>query len=125
MKQLLDTHAVLWFLQGAKEAAPVRQRIEAGHNIVSVAVFWEAAIKVSIGKLKLPYAVERLPELCHQNGFELLDISATEAVAVAKLPWHHRDPFDRLLVAQCLSQGFSLLSRDPQFDAYGVKRWWG
>lgn len=122
---LLDTHTLLWFLQGAKEAEPVRELIEAGNNSVSVVSLWEAAIKVSVGKLRLPYAIERLPELCARNSFELLAPEATDVVGVSKLPWHHRDPFDRLLVVQCLSRGLTLVSRDAQFDHYGVKRQWG
>mgnify|MGYP003861536375 CR=1 FL=1 len=124
MMLLLEIHTVLWFLQGAKETEPVRRLIEAASNTVSVVSLWEAAIKVSVGKLRLPYAIERLPELCARNSFELLTPEATDVVGVAKLPWHHRDPFDRLLAVQCLTRGLTLVSRDAQFDQYGVKRRW-
>lgn len=124
MTQLLDTHALLWFLQGAPAARPVRKRIEAGRNVFSVASIWEAAIKVSLGKLVLPYSVDKLPALCAENGVEIIDVGPREALRVATLAWHHRDPFDRLLVAQCFEHGLVLVSRDPHFDAYGIERVW-
>lgn len=83
---LLDTHAVLWFLQGASEALPIRARVERSGNLVSVVSLWEAAIKVSLGKLSLPYAIADLPSICEDSGFELLPIGPDEAVAVASLP---------------------------------------
>lgn len=86
---------------------------------------WEAAIKVSLGKLVLPYEVDTLPDLCADNGFDLLDVAAREAVHVARLPWHHRDLFDRLIAAQCLDRSLILVSKDGAFDAYDVKRIWG
>lgn len=125
MIQLLDTHALLWFLQGADEALPVKARIEERPSGVSVASLWEAAIKVSLGKLRLPYDVAALPRLCLDNGFGILEVGAGEAVRVARLPWHHRDPFDRLIAAQCLEHRLTLVSRDAQMDAYGIDRIWG
>jgi PIN domain nuclease of toxin-antitoxin system len=123
--QLLDTHALLWFLQGADEALPVREVIAQGDNRLSVVSLWEAAIKVSLGRLALPYEVAALPGLCESNGIGLVGVEPEDAVRVAALPFHHRDPFDRLLVATCLERRWPIVSRDAVFDAYGVRRIWG
>ncbi len=90
-----------------------------------MASFWEIAIKLSLGKLRLPASVERyLPEQMSLNGFETLEIGFRQIVGVATLPWHHRDPFDRLLAAQCAEKGLAIVSRGPVFDAYGLQRIW-
>ena len=90
-----------------------------------MASFWEIAIKQSLGKLGLPAAVERyLPEQMSLNGFETLAIKFRHVAGTADLPWHHRDPFDRLLVAQAMEEKVSIVSRDAQFDAYGLTRIW-
>ena len=85
----------------------------------------EIAIKVSLDKLRLPYELPTLTHLCRDNGFVLRPISAETALAVASLPWHHRDPFDRLLVAECKIAEMRIISRDQKLDAYGVRRVWG
>ena len=90
-----------------------------------MASFWEIAIKLSLGKLRLPAAIERyLPEQMSLNGFETLEITFRQIAATIALPWQHRDPFDRLLAAQALGEKISIVSRDAVFDAYGVKRTW-
>ena len=90
-----------------------------------MASFWEIAIKNSLSKLRLPAVVDRyLPEQMSLNGFETLEISFRQVMGTATLPWRHRDPFDRLLAAQALEEKLNIVSRDPIFDAYGVKRVW-
>ncbi|MBI4702042.1 MAG: type II toxin-antitoxin system VapC family toxin [Deltaproteobacteria bacterium] len=128
MRYLLDTHCLLWFLQGARELpAGVARRIEAASaaNHVSMASVWEMAIKVGLGKLEVPYSIGRdLPSLLAGNGFVVLPLAFEHLQVVAELPRHHRDPFDRLLVAQARCEALVLLSRDPVFDAYAVRREW-
>jgi len=101
---LLDTHALLWWCEDSPElSARARKAIAEEDCFVSMASFWEIAIKQSLGKLGLPAAVERyLPEQMSLNGFETLDITFRQTMGTATLPWRHRDPFDRLLAAQAL-----------------------
>jgi PIN domain nuclease of toxin-antitoxin system len=123
---LLDTHTFLWWCEDSPELSPkARKALAVNDAFVSMVSFWEIAIKVSLNKLRLPAAIERyLPEQMSLNGFETLEISFRQTVATATLPWHHRDPFDRLLAAQALAQELTLVSRDTVFDAYGLRRIW-
>lgn len=122
MRLLLDTHLLLWWL-GWPERVPAaaRQAVSAAERVhVSHASLWEMAIKRSLGKL----AVD-LPALCRHveaDGFEWLPISADHLLAVAELPQHddHRDPFDRLLVAQALTEPLLLMSADAKLARYGA-----
>jgi PIN domain nuclease of toxin-antitoxin system len=128
MNLLLDTHAFLWFMEGSDRLSQ-RARIEiesgSGRRILSVASAWEMAIKASLGKLVLTKPLgELLPVLLADSGIELLPIEVLDVARVAALPFHHRDPFDRLLAAQALEREFTLVSVDDAFDAYGVKRLW-
>jgi len=128
MRYLLDTHTLLWFLQDALELpGAVGERIEAegAANHVSMASIWEMAIKISLGKLAVPYSLEReLPAILEDGGFVTLGLSFTHLGCAARLPFEHRDPFDRVLVAQAQTEELVLLSRDRVFDAYGVSRLW-
>ncbi|HEX8117982.1 MAG TPA: type II toxin-antitoxin system VapC family toxin, partial [Pyrinomonadaceae bacterium] len=91
-------------------------------NFLSVASLWEMAIKVSLGKLTLSAPLDVLTPQRH--GVELLSIQAAHAIAVSAMTFHHRDPFDRLLVAQAIIEGMQIISADAAFDAYPVKRLW-
>jgi PIN domain nuclease of toxin-antitoxin system len=92
---------------------------------VSVASAWEIAIKVSLGKLRIEGALDRfLPEQLAQNGFQALPIDLKHTARVATLPFHHRDPFDRLLVAQAIEEELSVVTADPVFAKYGAKHIW-
>ena len=120
MTLLLDTHTCLWWLDDplllAKSA---RNAIGDGNNTVyvSAAVDWEIAIKKSLGKLDAP---DDLEAAMAANRFLTLPVTISHALAVLELPHHHRDPFDRLLIAQARLEGFKLVSRDPHVPAYGV-----
>ena len=128
MRLLLDTHAYLWFVSG-NSVLPARIAkliTEPEHTrLVSLASLWEISIKAGLGKLKLPFGLD---ELCDgqitKNGFAPLAIGIEHIKRVVSLPHHHGDPFDRLLVAQCAAENLALVSRDPVFDAYGIKRVW-
>lgn len=123
---LLDTHAFLWWCDGGRELSRKASRaVSGGECYISLASLWEIAIKISLGKLKLPIAFDRyIPEQILANGFSELGIGFRHIAACATLPWHHRDPFDRLLVSQVLREDLRLISRDPIFDRYGVTRIW-
>jgi PIN domain nuclease of toxin-antitoxin system len=128
MQLLLDTHALLWWTMDAPElSSKARAAIGKADNecFVSVASCWELAIKASLGKLTLTQPVERfIPEQLSANSFRLLEISFRHVARVETLPFLHRDPFDRLLVAQALSEKMSVVSADKSLTQYGVKRIW-
>lgn len=94
-------------------------------KLVSPASYWEIAIKISLGKYVLtkPYA-EAMHEAIDSNGFGYLHIEPSHTAALATLPYHHRDPFDRLIIAQALTEQIVIVGADPQFDTYGVTRYW-
>jgi PIN domain nuclease of toxin-antitoxin system len=123
---LLDTHAFLWWCEDSPELSPKARKVMTEQDcFVSFASFWEIAIKVSTGKLRLPASVERyIPDQMSLNGFEQLELSFRQIARTAKLPWPHRDPFDRILVAQAQEEKLSIVSRDPVFEAYGIERVW-
>jgi PIN domain nuclease of toxin-antitoxin system len=124
LRLLVDSHALLWHLLDDPRLTPgPTARIEAddAEVLVSVASFWEIAIKAALGKLEAP---EDLPRRVEEFGFEPLAIAAEHAWAVRQLPHHHRDPFDRLLIAQAQVEGLTILTMDPAFDAYDVKVVW-
>ena len=128
MKLLIDTHALIWFLEDdPKLSATARAVVEdaANERWVSMASGWEMAIKSQIGKLKLPLVFEGLfPGALESFGFSILPIQAGHRHRYHALPLHHRDPFDRLLVAQALVNGLAVVGDDAAFDEYGVTRVW-
>lgn len=126
MPVLLDTHAFLWWCEDSPELSKkARKAITTNDCLVSLASFWEIAIKLSLNKLRLPGIVDRyLADQMSLNGFEQLEISFRQVMRCASLARHHNDPFDRLLVAQAQEESLPIVSRDPAFDHYGVKRIW-
>lgn len=128
MTLLLDTHALLWFLTNdASLSDRARSAVEDSANVtfVSAASLWEIAIKVSLGKLKLPAPyVDIFPRQLDLNGFALRPITPTHCAALLTLPFHHRDPFDRALLAQATSEGMTLVTNDGQFGPYAVPLLW-
>jgi PIN domain nuclease of toxin-antitoxin system len=121
---LVDTHAVLWWLTD-DPALPATARAAisdpSGERFVSIASLWEIAIKCSIGKLTTE---EDLPAIIAEEGFAWLSVSPAHAWEVRALPLHHRDPFDRLLIAQALTERLPVVTADRRFAAYGVDVRW-
>ena len=128
MKILLDTHTFLWFVLGdAQLSSTARSLIEdvATTKLVSPAVYWELAIKISIGKYKLNEPFESfLDRGIIQNGFQILPIEPRHAAELTTLPFHHRNPFERLIIAQAIIEQIPVVSADKAFDDYPVKRLW-
>ena len=128
MKLLLDTHTFVWFLANdAHLSKRAQRRIESPKNdkFLSIASVWEMAIKISLGKLRLSDPLDDLLDKgARDNSIAMLAIATRHAVAVSSLPLHHGDPFDRLLAAQAIHEGMAIVTRDPAFDAYAVKRVW-
>jgi PIN domain nuclease of toxin-antitoxin system len=127
VKLLLDTHVLLWFQGGDRRLSrKARAAIEAAdaEAILSAAVIWEMAIKAGLGRLHLPATVERYVQEKIEQGYHVLPVSWEHAARVEQLPWHHRDPFDRLLAAQALVEGCPVVTRDRVFKKYGVDMMW-
>jgi PIN domain nuclease of toxin-antitoxin system len=128
MRLLLDSHAFLWFvLNDSRLSATAKAKIASPANeiLVSPASYWEIAIKVRLGKLALkapfdPFVADQIAI----NRFTILHIEPRHAAVLTTLPLHHRDPFDRLLVAQALAEQIEIVSNDPKLDLYGITRIW-
>lgn len=120
MNLLLDSHALLWALHDPGKLRPeaVEEIQDAGRAVFfSAASAWELELKAAAGRLDLP---EDWLAAAAQAGFLELPVTAAQAWASARLPWHHRDPFDRVLVAQAREHGLRIATRDPTIPAYGV-----
>lgn len=128
MKLLVDTQALIWVLEGDKRLSRVaREALEDPTNrrIVSIATGWEMAIKTGLGKLNPPMPLPHLfPAELERLGFEILPIKSEHVHRLLDLPLHHRDPFDRMLIAQALSENLTMVGCDVAFDAYGAARIW-
>jgi len=128
MKLLLDTHTFIWAATLDERLSPkARESLLNSDNelFLSTASIWEMAIKSSIGKLILKYPIEQIiNEQIQINGLQILAIESAHALAVASLPWRHRDPFDRLLVCQSKLERLTILGKDRVMDDYGVERIW-
>ncbi len=118
MNLLLDSHIVLWWLSDDPRLSRKARRLveRADEVFVSAATTWELAVKVSLGKLRMP---EGFLEVVEQQGFTHLPITPLHAMAVQSLPWHHRDPFDRILLAQATVEGLGLVTADEALAPYG------
>lgn len=128
MRMLLDTHTFLWFVlddprlsEGAKTAIVD----EAAEVLVSPASYWEIAIKISMRKysLKVPYETFWRTGI-EDNDFRVLPIEFRHTAALVDLPFHHKDPFDRLLIAQAMVEGIPLVGQDQEFDRYSIRKIW-
>jgi len=128
MRLLLDTHSFLWFIDDSPRLSTAARLLieDTGNDIcLSMASVWEIAIKVGAGKLDLGRPIEtRIPQELRDNSINLLSITLDHTAVVAVLPLHHRDPFDRMLVAQSQVEQMPLVSNDAALDAYGVTRLW-
>lgn len=128
MNILLDSHALLWWLDDDKRLSRRARSVIANADntvCVSAASVWEIAIKTTLGKLADPDgAVPRLPAILMERGMIALPISPTHAIEAASLPPIHRDPFDRMLVAQSKLESLALVTNDPVIKRYGVKTVW-
>jgi PIN domain nuclease of toxin-antitoxin system len=128
VRLLLDTHALLWFyLADPQLSVTARRLIEDPGNtkFVSLASYWELAIKISLGRYVLKESYDDfIQHAIFDNGFLILPVEPRHTAGLVSLPYHHKDPFDRLLVAQARMEGIRLVSADSVLDRYGVTRVW-
>jgi PIN domain nuclease of toxin-antitoxin system len=128
LRALLDTHALLWWLSDDPALTRTARKIIAETKntlIVSAASAWEIAIKVRLGKL--PTAIDLAADfsgLIGREGFELLSISAEHGIRAGLLPGPHKDPFDRMLIAQAQAENMPIISNEVSFEKYGLRRLW-
>lgn len=127
MSYLLDTHTFIWFLEGSDQlSSKARKAIESENaiNYVSIATLWEMAIKISLKKLELNMPFEFISDKIAQNGFQILPIAINDTLTLSTLPFHHRDPFDRIIITQCINNKLIAISKDQFFDSYSITTIW-
>ena len=127
MRILIDTQAFIWFVENDKQI-PVKMKkyLENPENtiIVSIASLWEMTIKMSLGKLFLSCDIKEMTEKIYNNGFEILPILPEHIIKLSTLIYLHRDPFDRIIISQGLTENMPIVSSDKIFDNYGINRKW-
>lgn len=127
MRLLLDTHAFIWFVENDSNLSLTSKTIiqdESNTILLSVVSLWEIVIKVSLKKLEISQNIEGIIRLIPENGFEILPIFPAHLIELSQLQYYHRDPFDRLLVAQARSENVQFVSKDEILDRYKIKRIW-
>jgi PIN domain nuclease of toxin-antitoxin system len=128
MKILLDTNSFLWFISGSERLSINARGLIADLNnqlVLSAVSLWEIAIKVSIGKLELLQPYDQLiPEQLEENDINILPIELIHLTTVVGLPFYHRDPFDRLIIAQAITEDLPVVSPDSLFSQYAIKLIW-
>ncbi len=131
MKYLIDTHIFLWFTSGSSELSQKTKEIILDKNneiLISIASLWEISIKTAMGKLEIRGDYEKVIDDVTGNAMDILPINFAHTVAQNKLPFYHRDPFDRIIIAQAITEKLNLISKDETFDLYlsdkPIKRIW-
>jgi len=127
MALLLDTHTLIWYLEGDSQLSDiVKNRLDnrQERRCVSAVSIWEMAIKINLGKLKIRKPLSDLPDFLSANAFEWLPLAFDHNLAYLDLPLHHRDPFDRMLIAQASVEGLTIVTRDTHFSDYDVPILW-
>ncbi|WP_277884344.1 type II toxin-antitoxin system VapC family toxin [Nostoc parmelioides] len=122
----MDTHTFIWFIMGdSRINNNMRTQIENNDNLLSVASVWEMGIKHSIGKLNFNLSfADFVEQQVIMNGIRLIPVEIEHILVISQLPLHHRDPFDRMLIAQAMVENIPLLSADTVFDTYPIQRLW-
>jgi PIN domain nuclease of toxin-antitoxin system len=127
MRYLIDTHTLLWYLDGSHQLSMTARSMIDDQNIsvyVSIINFWEIAVKQSIGKLDCYESVDTIYRKINDAGVQIIELKMEHLIPLTALPFHHRDPFDRLLVATCKVENFIFVSQDSVFKEYQVEVIW-
>jgi len=123
MNILLDTHTAIWFIANDKRLPRnSRELISNPDNdcLISTATLWEMGIKYSLGKLRLQIELDKVYQIFFETGFQLLPIKPDHIVTNSNLPFHHRDPFDRIIISQAIHENYTIISGDELFSRYDV-----
>lgn len=123
MRILIDTHILIWYLNGDENLAPhLRQIIEDPNNtpVISTVSLWEIAIKIGAKRLSLDISLSLIQNYINEKDIELLNIKFDSLIVLSDLPYHHKDPFDRFLIAQAIAENISIISLDRYFSSYSV-----
>lgn len=122
---ILDTHTLIWFLNDdSKLSSNARKLICENDVMVSIVAFWELAIKISIGKLRLNTALESVMQQTDIDQIRIIPIKRSHILTLIDLPFKHRDPFDRILIALAMTENIPIISADKKFDLYEIMRVW-
>jgi PIN domain nuclease of toxin-antitoxin system len=127
MNLLIDTHTLIWFItDNDKLPSKTKKIIENLDNncFVSIATFWEIGIKNSIGRLDLNSNLETIFKIIEDTGFDILPITTEQILRNTKLEFHHQDPFDRIIIAQAITEKLTVITKDKQFDDYNIPIIW-
>lgn len=127
MNLLLDTHSAIWFLNGDNQlsnTASVLIRDVDNNRFVSIASLWEVAIKIKTGKLELDFLFADFEEKLRENAMTILPVSFEHTIQLLDLELHHRDPFDRMIIAQSITENLTIISKDKNFSLYPIKLLW-
>jgi PIN domain nuclease of toxin-antitoxin system len=126
MKLLWDTHTFIWFVSGSQILpSELLETLENNdENFISIVSLWELATKSSLGKLTLHVPFDEILLDIENNGLKILNISFSQLIGYTQLPFHHRDPFDRLIIAQAKTENMKIVGKDTAFDSYGIDRIW-
>lgn len=124
MNYLIDTHILIWFIEGNEKLDKQAQTLitnPANHIYLSQASLWEMTIKISIGKLSLSISLSELEVFLRNNQFQILETKFSHYQILQNLPFHHQDPFDRMIIAQAKAEDYTLITNDDRFQLYDVK----
>jgi PIN domain nuclease of toxin-antitoxin system len=124
---LLDTHVLLWLIEGSSQLSPAARSVisdNTNHLYFSVVSIWEITVKLNIGKLQISHTIAEIYTLLEQINVEVLTITQSDLEQYLPLPLHHRDPFDRILIAQAIDRSLVLVSADRSFGDYPVQKLW-
>ena len=127
MAYLIDTHTLLWHFNGDKQMSNSAIEILKNNKLekyISIASVWEIAIKLGIGKLVLDFSFNEIEEKLTGSNISLLNISVKHTQQIISLPLHHRDPFDRMIIAQSITENLTIISKDKNFSLYPIKLLW-
>ena len=127
MNYLLDTHTIIWFLNGDEILSEkAKKTIENQDNskFISIATIWEIAIKISLDKIRFEKGFKNFLDLIKDNGSEIIPISFDHAITISTMKFIHRDPFDRLIVAQAMSDKLTIITKDENIGRYDIKTLW-
>ncbi|MBN2486440.1 MAG: type II toxin-antitoxin system VapC family toxin [Bacteroidales bacterium] len=127
MRVLIDTQAFIWFVENDRQLpGKIKEELENSENtiIISIASLWEMTIKMSLNKLEVGCGIEEMVEKVYRNGFEILPILPNHIIKLSTLRFIHRDPFDRIIISQGLSEDLPIVTSDRIFEDYGIRRKW-